>query len=331
MGRHVDIKNIQTALREQDSWVPGASDHVPRLKIDGPRYRTARSKIYYCESDLFPTPVAIKVCRGGESSFEALRTEYAALQQLQSMIDETPPLRVPQTYVLLPSADAFVMEWIPYRSMKRLLWRQTTAKEFKPTLQQAGKWLRAFHQFSGITTGKLPTHELIERSKQAFDRTSPGMRTDTLLRTSCTVLRDYHQQIRDIDLDFSIGHGDFTPANLLCGPGETISLDLRAVTRQATIRDVARFLNYFDRQLLTPGGVRFLPLRAELSHTFTDSYDSGLRDGKAMALTWLRLFMVVNLWVRRISRRRLIAIKPHYYFALRRLARMLSTDLQCNY
>lgn len=289
-----DVENILPALIRKtgcDDWKVARS---PLLRRD--------CRIYFLESNSFRLPgLVLKIYRKDEVREHLARNLHRKSRRF--MKAATAEFAVPEPVLLLPEANAMVMEFVKAPSAGSLLMRGFHSVEIRrAVVRKAARWLKWFHESNGVErlpfdpasyTGPLgkTTDKITRLSPKALDRGS-------MLGNQIASATRFAEDLAGIVFPHATAHGDFTPFNLFIQEDRTIGFDFRANRTLPVPHDICRFLLYLDIYRIMPatsGELRRYGCRQDDFEVFMEEYGA---DGE-----WLEQELWLKLQFMEITRR----------------------------
>jgi hypothetical protein len=191
--------------------------------------------------------LAVKVFLPASGGQDAARLQYAALTSVWPAFRTSKTMTIPRPLDYFPELSAIVTERVQGRSLQQmfrtvpsLLGQETGMARLA---EQAGRWLRKFHDATVLSPGPLDVDNKLE-SLRANRRLLRGAGFSLELCGKLeTVLDSLAKDVRNLDLAVASVHGDFTVDNVLFDGERIIAIDLGGKDRNAIYHDIATFLN----------------------------------------------------------------------------------------
>jgi hypothetical protein len=295
-------------------------------------------RIYFLESGSFRLPGLVLKIYLQDEVWEHLAKSLHKKSR-RYMKAATAECAVPEPILLLPEANAMVMECVEAPSAGSLLMRGFHSVEIRrEVVRKAARWLRWFHESKGVTSEPFeaasytgPLAGSAEKIRQLAPERLAG---DALLRKCIEAAGEFATSMDGLEFPHATAHGDFTPFNLFIHGERMVGFDFRANRRLPVPHDICRFLLYLDIYRITPAGGGELSrygCRRDDFEIFMAEYGTGrewLEDG-----IWLKLqFMEITRRITSLSlprtrlRKRLLRFIEIAY--LRRNARHILAALK---
>lgn len=215
--------------------VPSRTFNVYRgAPIDGPEFEVAKCARVASEPVL-----------------ESLRTEYAALQDLNRKAGVALAGSIPRPILFQAEQGILRMSGVPGTSLAQVLHRRANVvlgvlnlRQMREYGTELGRWLQRFH---GATASQAQPHNHIEFMKQldaTLVRSSHWLGESTL-----QTLRQRAQassiSLDGVGLNMAAAHGDFNPQNILVDGKQVGVVDFAAYRTSAPIYcDLSTFVAY---------------------------------------------------------------------------------------
>ena len=231
--RDVILKELDRQTGQEGAW-----------EVEGPLVEARVSRIFRARTRLARTPLAVKVFSAAIRP-EQVAAQAALLRRCRDGMSIYPGLTVPALWGVLPEHRSLVMEWLAEPQVSRLLTEAGRNRERRASLfGAAGRWLRAYHDQSGIVMLPLSV-EAIRREIDAMVRGADGARTEKpsrSFRAAYQLLLDCAGAFKGVAAAHAIPHGDYNGNNLFHGPERTIGIDLAVSGKAPVAHDICRFL-----------------------------------------------------------------------------------------
>jgi hypothetical protein len=296
-------------------------------EIDGAAIRARESWVFKARTPLAPWPLAVKVycdAVGVELSSQQLDL----LRRFHEKMAVKSGLTVPVPWAALPEHRTLIMEWIEEPRVDVLLQRAGRRRDERARLfAAAGRWLRHFHEQSGITVLPLSPKPLLHKVEMRVlgeKGTRPRLFGGVFERAE-EVLESRLAQYAGTPVAHVVAHGDFVSHNLFHGSDRTVGFDIGGRQTSPVTRDIFRFLvhaesekPFFTRSsTLAPGGIERQDLDAFLS-----AYGPLGRPIEQGLFMVLQLGEIVYRWAVLVDRLRRGRVNPDRIVKVFRLRRM---------
>jgi tRNA A-37 threonylcarbamoyl transferase component Bud32 len=200
--------------------------------------------------------------------------EYNILSFLYPHFHSVPECSVPKPILVVPEIEAYLMEFVE-GSLLMDSFRYT--RFFSPAdgyrkllhdMERCGKWLRYFHEFTGIqSAGSDSLENIIERAEHRLEliEESGDKRIPTTFRKAVSAFID--GQVRKIvsnDIYVTGRHGDFTPFNIITGHNEITVIDFLGYKKDPPCVDLLKILIFLEDEFksISSSGVRVKALKS---------------------------------------------------------------------
>lgn len=210
------------------------------LRVEGPPIQARVSTIFKAATHTAPWPLAVKVYADGIRP-EVVAKQGEILARAHQAMSPRPDLTVPAVWAALPEHRTLVMEWIGEPQLSRLFASAGARRGDRARLfGVAGRWLRHFHDRSGVSVAPLDVQTLLNRTDAMLNgEASAG---DTEFRRYHELLLRIAPELAGLPVGHVRAHGDFNPNNLLHGPARTVGIDLGITPMLPVTYDIGRFL-----------------------------------------------------------------------------------------
>lgn len=228
--------------------------HSAQWSLEDRMIKGRDSWIFKAHSPDVPFPLALKVFCDAVAKEEIIGLAKL-LGRYHAAMASRPGLSVPAPWAALPDHRTLVMEWIDEPGLDMLLRRAGRCRASRTQLiEAAGRWLRHFHDQSGIVLQPLRTDRLQRRIDLLLGgETGAGHKVhDRTFRSAYAALLRCAAELAGAPLPHATAHGDFMAKNLLHG-SRTIGIDIGGRPNFPVTQDMFRFLVQADveRPLLT--------------------------------------------------------------------------------
>jgi hypothetical protein len=119
--------------------------------------------------------------------------------------------------------------------------------ELTPAFRNAGHWLRAYHNMpkeEDIDTRHAHRKDYVEAIIQLKTFLVKTLGDERFFETASSILLNAAEKTLPNSLPLALGHGDFSPRNILIGPNARVTvLDTFATWRTSLYEDIGYFLN----------------------------------------------------------------------------------------
>ncbi len=290
--------NAHTELLEKLLPTLSAVDATSDWHIDGPNVRARKCNIFKLANA--NRALALKVYKPGMVSSEAPNIQYRALVRCNQAVQHQPLLRAPTALAFLPDENAILMDWLTAPSLRSVLWRKFAAPHKGLELvTAAAKWLRAFHELSGIKLEPVTGNKLASKLSTQMARKPDAMTAleeDPAFQTALNSFFDAASNACG-NAAHALLHGDFTPTNLLVDDAGIIGMDMWGARRAPVYEDIARMLAYLG--IVSPFAVSLSPLSPDnkLIQTFARGYGGDIFDPQSPHLPIILLYQQLRRWL----------------------------------
>lgn len=289
------------------------------------------SWIFKAQSPDAPFPLALKIYCHSVEKKETVK-QLALLERYHGAMAMRPDLSVPAPWAALPEHRTLVMEWIDEPGMRTLLRRAGRRREERGRLiAAAGRWLRHFHDQSGLVELPLQTHRLQRRIDLLLGgETGAGHKVhDRIFRDAYGALLRCAAEFADAPFPHATAHGDFMARNLFHG-NRTIGIDIGGRANFPVTHDIFLFLVQADveRPLFTASSSG---IRSRDAQAFLAAYDAREQLGDDRVMAFLYLGAALTRWARRIHQLRLYRYRSFRLalaLRLRQITRRALMDLE---
>jgi aminoglycoside phosphotransferase (APT) family kinase protein len=235
------------------------------------------------------------------SPAERARLEYDGLRRLRAAADPLPAVRPIVPLALLHDHAAVVMEYLPRPSLRVVMARTRYSPRARhawdgQALRRAGEALRAYHDAAGEASPPSRAPENGQQLGAVLRRLAEYLELRGAGRPLAARLVRYGDALAAAlpgDFATAIGHNDFTPRNVLVGPGGEVSvIDPLPAWQQPVYDDIASFLvgvTLIGPQLSTRG----LAFRAAEMEASRSAFLAGYFAGARLPLSELYAFQLV--------------------------------------
>jgi hypothetical protein len=227
--------------------IPGGGGQVVQVKTQ------IRSTIVYANlgADDNVAPIVVKFLRGDNASVKS-ESEYTALCQMASALQDRPELAVPVPLRHYPEFGAVVMSKCNGHSVTRVLtraaWCLTRRRKDRclTISQQCGRWLSVLHS---IQHASRPRCELVEAQLRSVEKRLDLVQRKTDSQAPAwliTRLRERYGLAMErspwATLPMGLTHHDFGAHNNLVTDRQFTALDLGDASEDFGVEDVVRFI-----------------------------------------------------------------------------------------
>jgi hypothetical protein len=264
------------------------------------------SWIFRAESPHAPFPLALKVyCTAVEPDVPVRQGEL--LRQFHDATADRRDFAVPMPWAVLPDHRTLVMEWIEAPGLDKLLQGAgRRGEERQRLLSLAGRWLRHFHERSGVELQPLKSHQLQKRvDLQLGGEPGAGLKVrDQAFRKAYAVLLEGVAEFDGAPLPHATAHGDFQAKNLLHGPLGTVGIDLTGFPNTPVTNDMFQFLVHaeVEKPFLSRG---MTGIEGPNAQAFLTAYGAMEHLDDARLMSFLYLAATLVRWAHRIKLLRL--------------------------
>lgn len=264
------------------------------------------SWVFRAESAHAPFPLALKVyCSAVEP--EVPVRQHEMLRRFHDAMADRSGLAVPAPWAVLPDHRTLVMEWIEAPGLDTLLQHAGRRAEERLRLHGlAGRWLRHFHERSGVDVQPLQSKRLQQRvDHQLGGEPGAGLEVrDRAFRKAYAALLEGIAEFAGTPLPHAMAHGDFQAKNLLHGACGTFGIDMTGVPNTPITDDIFRFLVLaeVERPFLSPGAGGIAGPDAQ---AFLAAYGPTEHLDDARLMSFLYLAATLVRWAHRIKLLRL--------------------------
>ena len=235
----------------------GKAGQAGTWSVDDQAIKGRDSWIFRADRADAPFPLALKVyCTAVEPDVPV--RQDALLRQFHDATANAHDFAVPAPWAVLPDHRTLVMEWIEAPGLDKLLQGAgRRSAERQQLLASAGRWLRHFHERSGVEIQPLKSQRLQQRvDLQLGGEPGAGLKVrDHAFRKAYAVLLEGVAEFAETPLPHATAHGDFQAKNLLHGPGGTVGIDMTGRPDMPVTDDLFQFLvrAEVERPFLSPG------------------------------------------------------------------------------
>ncbi len=291
-------KKPHTELLEKLLPTLTAVDATTEWYIRGPAVRARKCEVYKVANANHT--LALKVYRPGMVSGAAPNLQYRTLVHCNQAAQRQPLLRAPTALAFLPDDGAILMDWQTAPTLRSVLWKKFASPNQRLGLiTAAARWLRAFHELSGIgiepiNGGKLTAKLNIQMTRQsdvvALLEQDPAFQIclDRFLDTAADAGKK---------IPHALLHGDFTPTNLLVDDAGIIGMDMWGARHGPVYEDIARMLAYLG--VVSPFALSPMPQssRSTLIRAFVQGYGDDLFDPQSSQFPMVLLYQQLRRWL----------------------------------
>lgn len=263
-------------------------------RVSGPVYAGPYSAIFRVD---LSCPMALKICqdpRTGAPDPAFARRQFEELSRIHQGMGDDPRYRVPRPILLIEEQAILLMEWVIGETLgRRLRARGRAPAAVALSVEQAGAWLRRFHDSGPRSQGGLPALGLLGEVRELLEVRAPGLLAEGFVQEALGTLAAAAPGLDGEAVERSWLHGDYQMENLVLAGESIVALDVAFSRQDAVVFDMAYFLNALDRFLLQPKGWHLVPFRSRLLAAFLRGYGkSGAEPGPGVAprvLHWMRI------------------------------------------
>ncbi len=290
--------NTHTELLEKLLPTLTAIDAATEWRMSGPAVRARKCDIYKVANRT--RALALKIYRPGMVSGAAPGIQYRALVRCNQAAAHHPLLRAPLARAFLADERAILMDWQNAPTLRSVLWKKAGSPRRRLDLITAtAKWLRAFHELSGIKLGPMNSDQLTAKLNTQMARKPEAMallEQDTAFQTALCQFREAAANIGE-NAPHALIHGDFTPTNLLVDGAAIIGMDMWGARQAPVYEDIARMLAYLG--VVSPFSLSPSPLspRSALVQAFACGYGENLLDPRSTHLPMVILYQQLRRWL----------------------------------
>ena len=278
-----------------------------------------------------PFALALKVYCDAVKKKEPAR-QLKLLKHYHDAMADRPGLSVPAPWTALPDHRTLVMEWIEEPGLDTLLRRAGGRREARVRLlETADRWLRHFHDQSGLILQPLQSDRLQQRIDLLLGGENGAGHTvrDRTFRSAYAALLRCAEDFAGAPFPHATAHGDFMAKNLLHGR-RTIGIDIGGRANFPVTHDMFRFLVQaeVERPLLAAASAG---IRGSDAQAFLASYGATDQLGDDRLMAFLYLASTLGRWAHRINllrQRRYRIFRVAEALRLRQLARRALMDLE---
>jgi Ser/Thr protein kinase RdoA (MazF antagonist) len=249
-------KTLRASVEERLALVPEFADGAFRLVREFQTWQSGKSWILEYASSADPSlPNLLVKLRIGYKSSEAaaamVQNEVNCLRTLHAMRSSL-RARVPVLVAHIPEFNAVVLEKLPGRSFRDLLYQRSNAllgfalaATLLPTAARIGEWLADFQSATESSPSPFDPLQFQDESRALLELcVARGMDAE-LARTLSLHLDDAAVRLGGLSLRMSAMHGDFTPVNILVDRSQVSVFDLEDYrTRRPIYEDAGTMVAY---------------------------------------------------------------------------------------
>jgi hypothetical protein len=199
-------------------------------------------------------------------------------------------LQVPTPYPFLLDRGFLVTEWVEGPTVSHLMDSMATRPGLiARALEQAGNWLRAFHDQQTRTHTFVNADKLVNDARSAISGFDGWRAPPAIFKDHLRLLEQIKPIVESLPVRVSLLHGDFKPANMIISLDDAVAVDVSAIFTGVVVDDLVHFLLHLDLGLLEPRGCRLLPWAGALDAAFLRGYDPDGVMVPPVVLAWCRL------------------------------------------
>ncbi len=287
-----------------------------------------KTHIFVCAIDGLDRNLIVKIIKESHS-FDSIESqaklEFDALKKLYSINTGDDFHLCPKVYPIMIDRGAVVMEYIEGPVLTEyLLDIKVPVRQKILTLEKAGKWITTVHDHFSSSKGVIPHEKIMNNIRIAMGH----KKSDHSKEKAFRILDDCQKSLDNISIYITCLHGDFKTDNLIVSGNNLVGIDTRLAHTGISFRDIAYFINQLDLLFYQPKG---LCLRWFLRSRCHTAFFKGVRDiwlpEQYFALLWLRLALILMVWVNLNSTARNEPRRHSLHFVYRHLTNQLSRQL----
>ena len=291
-------KTIQEDLLEKLQPTLAAVDATSEWRIGDPTVQARKCDIYKVANA--NRALALKVYKPNMVSSEAPSIQYHAMVRCNQAHQRQSLLRAPTALAFLPERCAILMDWQTAHNLRSVLWNKFgSPRQRLDLITAAAKWLRVFHEMSGIERQQIDGGPLTAKLHTQMSRRPEAMallEQDPAFQTALNRFFGVAAITCD-NAPHALLHGDFTPTNLLVDKAGVIGMDMWGARHGPVHEDIARMLAYLG--VVSPFSLLPRPLTSSsaLIQAFARGYGEDLLDLRSVHLPMVLLYQQLRRWL----------------------------------
>ncbi len=239
-----DRSLAETTFQAMNTFVRSIEDQ-PDWQISGPLIRSRECTIYKACSVGAGLELAVKSYLAGINPMASVKQAEALSNCRDTMVGKEKKYAVPEMHAYDRHQGFLAMEWVAGRSLHYNLW---TLSNKEQSLFRVGRWLRVFHEASGIAGVEEKSAKYLgiveKRIGDHPARLSAEGPDHALFVSACECLRRAVELELSFEAPHAVSHGDFTPFNLMISKERVVGLDIWGTQRKPILDDLIRMMVY---------------------------------------------------------------------------------------